>query len=281
MRIETHCEDRRYVADAIGKALNEQVHYDGVPTCSYSVGPVTVARDGSVSCDDTAAWKKLLPLFDNEGWQYAPLNLKPEVEDTLLAVMLSTITPEPLIRMLKTLYVRQNLINAMLRRDAVVIEDEVITLLDDRKPDTMDAISELLESEIDLGMMKGITICEGRLYVAIPAGTRELLDPEPMRKVLTVMAGTAFNAHYVKCVKLEPEISELKYFCHSWLMQLGFGGPKHKELRAALLGHLPGFAAFRNEEQMKDHKERFIQRRREERQAREAEVNEADREEAR
>ena len=281
MRIETHCEDRRCVADAIGRALNAQVHYDGVPSCGYSIGPVTVARDGSESCDDTAAWRKLLPLFESEGWQYAPVNLKPEVEDTLLVIMLSTITPEPLIRMLKVLYVRQDLINAMLRRDAIAIEDEVITLLDDQKPDTMDAISELLESEIDLGMVKGITISEGKLYVAIPAGARGLLEPKHLRMVLSAMAITAFNAHYVKCVKLEPEISELKYFCHSWLMQLGFGGPKYKELRAALLGHLPGFAAFKTAEQMKDHKERFIQRRREERQAREAEGNEADREEAR
>lgn len=53
----------------------------------------------------------------------------------------------------------------------------------------------------------------------------------------------------------------MKYFCRSWLIQLGFGGPEHKEDRRVLLGHLHGFAAFRTADKMDAHKAKLAAKR--------------------
>ena len=66
---------------------------------------------------------------------------------------------------------------------------------------------------------------------------------------------------------LAPGESEMKYFCRNWLMQLGMGGPEHKENRAILLNHLTGYAAFRTADKMDAHKARVSQRRKEAREA--------------
>ena len=51
--------------------------------------------------------------------------------------------------------------------------------------------------------------------------------------------------------------SEMKYFCRSWLMQLGMGGADFKATRAALLNHLQGYAAFRTADRMAAHRSRY------------------------
>ena len=56
--------------------------------------------------------------------------------------------------------------------------------------------------------------------------------------------------------------NEMKYFCRSWLMQLGMGTADLKETRAALLDHLDGYAAFRTAEAMEKHKQKVAERRR-------------------
>jgi len=76
------------------------------------------------------------------------------------------------------------------------------------------------------------------------------------------MADKAKNARRVSATLIEPADEELKYFCHSFLLQLGFGGAEHKDLRTALLGHLTGYAAFRTTEKMKKHSEKCTAQRR-------------------
>lgn len=280
MRIETHCEDRRHIADAIGRSLNAQVHYDGVPSCSYSVGPVTIARDGSISCEDMDTWRALQPLFESRGWlegtreTRADESADPE-PGNLLTIPLSDTTPDAITKLMKTLYARQNLINSMAKRNIVTIDEEMMELLNDMKPDTVGKISELVDTETEIGMAKGIAVDSGTFSIASPFESGEEARKRFLSQVLKAVADKALASHYVKCVKLEPEPTEMKYFCHSWLMQLGFGGAEHRDLRNALLSHLQGFAAFRTREQMEDHKERFIKRRREERQTREAGADEA------
>ena len=56
---------------------------------------------------------------------------------------------------------------------------------------------------------------------------------------------------------MDPLDSEMKYFCRSWLMQLGMGGADFKATRAALLNHLHGYAAFRTADRMAAHRSRY------------------------
>ena len=67
------------------------------------------------------------------------------------------------------------------------------------------------------------------------------------------------KAHHVSSKRVEPLDSEMKYFCRSWLMQLGMGGADSKATRAALLNHLHGYAAFRTADKMDAHRARYAE----------------------
>ena len=64
---------------------------------------------------------------------------------------------------------------------------------------------------------------------------------------------------------IEPEDSEMKYFCRGFLLQLGLGGAEYKELRSVLLDHLHGFAAFRTTAKMDAHRQKYAEIRRQQR----------------
>ena len=89
------------------------------------------------------------------------------------------------------------------------------------------------------------------------------------------MADKAMKAHHVSSKRIEPTDDEMKYFCRSWLMQLGMGGAEFKSTRAALLNHLHGFAAFRTADKMNAHKAKYSEFRRELREERNREQNDA------
>ena len=50
MRVETHCQNRKLLAQAISEWVHDPVHYDGAPAMTYSIGPFKVQGDASVTC---------------------------------------------------------------------------------------------------------------------------------------------------------------------------------------------------------------------------------------
>ena len=72
-------------------------------------------------------------------------------------------TPQGLINILRTLYARQSLIAAMTRCDFLRMDEEVIELLDDPRPESIEQISELLRQEAEIGMVTGIAVEEDKL----------------------------------------------------------------------------------------------------------------------
>lgn len=153
MRIETHTPDRKVLANAIAEWIHEPVHYNGVPRCTYSIGPVTVERDGAISTESADAWATLMPFFENNGWleqaqnqmcdHLESLTAEPEAEPnskaeaaepvtaTCVSIPMGDATPENIVNLLRTLYARQKLINAMTQSDRLFIDEEVVTLLHD------------------------------------------------------------------------------------------------------------------------------------------------------
>ncbi len=110
-------------------------------------------------------------------------------------------------------------------------------------------------------MVRGILIGEDKISIAF---ADDLTDP--VRQLVYAdlyfsIARRAFEAHHVSSSLLEPEDTEMKYFCNSWLMQLGYGGADKKDSRHILMDHLHGFAAFRNADMMNAHKQKLSERR--------------------
>lgn len=255
----------------ISELIHEPVHYNGVPTCSYSVGSVTVERTAAITCEDSEAWQRLLPFFREKGWIQEPVDEPDDVEETetMETVTMNTEmqTPEatgvniPLndftaigvANLLRLLYTRQDLINAMTRSDRLCIDEEVMNLLEDKQEATMEDILAMLQSETDIGMVKGMAISEGRLTVDFVFDSERPTDWTHYAKLMAALVEKADHAHHVSKKRITPEDIEMKYFCNTFLNQLGFGGAEHKELRSVLMAHLHGFAAFRSADKIWKH----------------------------
>ena len=297
MRIETHTEDRKTLAKAIAEWIHEPVCYNRAPTYSYSIGPVTVDRGGAILCDDAEAWTTLMPFFEGLGWREtaeqelqahlgtatepehneAQENTTEENGNHCTNIPLHNCTVANVENLIRTLHAHQKMINAMMQTEALFIDDEVVDLLNDADPQSIGQISELVRSESAIGMIRGVEITEDEHFLMMgPTNGPQSTQWWHCATLAIAVADHAFKAHHVNSKLIDPEENAMKYFCNSWLNQLGLGGSENKDLRKALLGHLHGFAAFRSADKMEAHKARFIARRRAARQNAEVENNEAD-----
>ena len=290
MTIETRMEDRKAMAKALAAELGTEARYMGMPTCAYQVGPYTVNKDGSIDGDDfepirsflireglieesaeTAPETEADPVIEAlaEGLSHVPsIDSIPENrggKDTVTGMSVSIPTdgyaPQALINLLRTFFSRQKLLNAMMKGGAIRVDQELVDRLAEEKPDTAERIQEILRNEIDAGMCEGVHLEDGKLTVDFPFDESDPTAWTAYSKVIIAMADRAKAQRNASAAPLSPEDSEMKYFCRSWLIQLGFGGPEHKEDRRVLLGHLHGFAAFRTADKMDAHKAKLAAKR--------------------
>jgi hypothetical protein len=68
MIMQTHAEDRRTMVQQISEHLQLDAHYQGPPSFSYAIGPITVARDGSITCEDEETLEALKPFLMEKGY---------------------------------------------------------------------------------------------------------------------------------------------------------------------------------------------------------------------
>ena len=289
MTIETRTEDRKAMAKALAAELRTEARYMGMPTCAYRVGPYTVNKDGSIDGEDfepirdfliregliTEEEEAALESRDSVIEELADrLSQVPSIdsihenldgEDTVTGMSVSIpadgYAPQALINLLRTFYSRQKLLNAMMKGFSIRIEQELIDRLAEEKPDTAERIQEILRNEIDAGLCEGIHLEDGKLTVDFPFDESAPTAWTAYSKVIIAMTDRAKTQRNASAAPLSPEDSEMKYFCRSWLIQLGFGGPEHKEDRRVLLGHLHGFAAFRTADKMDAHKAKLAAKR--------------------
>ena len=299
MNIPTNTQNRKVLAQELSRLIGEPYTYLGVPSCAYQVGPYRINKDGSIDGDDFGAIHSF--LVEND-YIHETIGVEPEedppapvdseadhasahdeTQDTILpddpaptdfeftetyvSIPIRDYTPLALTCLLKTLYARQKLIAAMTQSDLIALDEELIDRLQDEKPDTIEKIQELLHQEIEAGFVKGITIEDGKITMAFPYDPSQPTRWQAYAEILMRLEKHSKVAHHASTKLLDPAPEEMKYFCRNWLVQLGLGGPEHKETRQILLGHLTGFAAFRSSDQMNAHKQRYAAMRREAREA--------------
>lgn len=179
---------------------------------------------------------------------------------TICAPIGEDMTPQMLSNFLRMLYARQDLLAAMTGSALLRLDEEVVTLLDETKPDAIEKIAELLKNETAIGMVSGIALKFDRQWTLSIAYQTESTDTPPWsvwQELMNRILSTAKTAKRVNAKRISPDESEMKYFCHTWLMRLRMGGADFKAHRKALLGCLSGYAAFRNGAKMEAHKEKY------------------------
>ncbi len=189
------------------------------------------------------------------------------ITHTCISISLNEFTPTGMCNLLKLLYARQKLIDLMTQSDCISVDEEVLTLLNDSRPDTLEKISELVISEARVNMIRGIGISDHHLTLEFPYDEAKPTQWTAYAALMTAMVDRAKASRHVNSAMLIPKPEETKYLCHSFLMQLGMRGSEHAETRHILLDHLQGYAAFKSNDRMEAHKARVSQRRREAREA--------------
>lgn len=275
MRLETGITVRKTLAQAIGEWIHEPAHYDGVPSCSYSIGPVKVLRDGSIETEDADAWAALTPFFQNHGWlPEAEQQLEEHVETTMesvadseapadeerkqidISVPVEDFTPAQLNNLLRMIYSKQVLLNRSFGVDLIHIPDILIAALEMQMPETPEDFTGYLDRLN--GDLYGFDFRGGKVTVSFPFDDANPTQWELYAALLDGIIKAARAATRTKAEKQQAENNE-KYFMHSWLIRLGFGGADFKALRALLLNRLTGYCAFPDNERAERHKAKYAE----------------------
>ena len=294
MRIQTNMADqRKLLAQAIGEWIHESVVYEGVPSCAYRVGTVRVERGGVITSEDSEAWETLRPFFQNHGWAEEPAeeatddseaqteqtaaieDEEPATElpddsealtDTNLpervefSVPANDITMDALKNLTFMLRSKQRLLNRSAGVEFLSIPDVLIQKLKEYRPTDLGAFGALLEEH----EVKGFAVIENKLAMIFPY---DALRPDRWTVYANLFARAVKAAKRATRVSPEETIPESeKYAMRSWLLRLGYGDADLKAERKALLKNLTGFTAFRNDDEMRKHKEKYAAIRAEKRQ---------------
>ena len=269
MILNTHPNDRKEMVRSISELTGLEATYLYMPTCAYLIGPVTVNRDGSISCDDAAMVETIRPMLIEHGWldseqetEKAPADSEApaSVREMKLTMPIEGWTVSQMTNLLRMVYSKQQLINRMLNSEMLYIGEAIITTISENPPGTPEDFEAKVQTAIETGQLKGLDISAEKVSLSVP-----FVEDDPTRwtaysDLLRGMLRTAETATRISIKRLDDSENE-KYHANSWLMRMGFGGADYKETRRILMGHLTGFAAFKNAADMEAHRERQAQRR--------------------
>ena len=283
MTLQTNPMDRREMVQAIAERLGSPAVYLRTPTYAYRIGNLTVERDGSIASDDEALLETLRPMLMERGWltesaaaadseaeapaaKTEPAEQDSEITQMELSFPVEDCTVPQLKNLLHTLYSNQHVLRRMTQSDALYIDRQLVERLDEAQ--TLDDWEARLADGRATETLKGCRIQDGKFTFEATFDDR---DPTLWQVYGTLLGAMLRHAKAAKRVflKADADPENEKYRANSLLTRLGFGGPEHKELRRVLMGHLSGYAAFRNEAGMRAHREKYAQLRREQQAAKE------------
>lgn len=272
MRIETGLTtQRKLLAQAIGEWLHVEPHYDGVPRCTYSIGPVRVEKDAAIVTDDLEAWTTLQPFFQNHGWAAEEPQTEqpaPEADSEATDIDAMEISePAPgltvgsLLNMVHMLYSKQYMFNRMTETGSLFISKNLIDSLKEHMPEDMPSFQQRLADFKARGELDGFSYADGNVTLRYPFHAEQPMRWTTYGLLTDKIIKAAQSATRITAQVQEPENE--KYFARSWLLRLGMGGADFKEERRILLGGLNGHAAFPNDAAAQKHKEKYAALRRE------------------
>ena len=280
MTLQTNPAERREVVRAISERLGSPAVYLRMPTCAYRIGGLTVERDGSIASDDGALLDGLRPMLMERGWltdaadsevEAPATETEPDGPDSEptgmeLSFPVEDWTVPQLNNLIRVLYGNQHILRRMMRSDALYIERQLVERL--KEAQTPADFEARLAEGLAAGTMKGCRLREGKLTFETDPDDLDLVRQQAYGALLGAILRQAKDAKRV-FLKADADSENEKYRANSLLTRLGFSGPEHKELRRMLMGHLSGYAAFKNETGMRAHREKYARLRRERQAAKE------------
>lgn len=211
---------RKELADVISQITGEGVKYLFLPTKAYQIGSVLVEKDGTVECEDTALFQRVVQELAVKGF-------RPENKVAILEeVVTQEETPEP--------------------ED---VDTLTISFPDDFTEEDFEKLQNLVASKA--GLFKkalgtdDLTIIRSEGKINFPwFHEADGAKVQAYSRLVKALCQFAKNAKRVTAK--EHEVPNEKYAFRCFLLRLGFIGKEYKDCRKILLEKLSGSAAFRN-----------------------------------
>ena len=304
MILNTHPENRKEMVRAISELTGTDAVYMFTPTYAFTIGSITVNRDGTIDCEDETMIETIKPMLTERGWlepeheseseaepehetesepeveleheaepeHEAPADLEeiPEADEGLTVARMDITMPvegwtvSKLTNLLRLLYAKQDLINRMLDYNLLYIEESFVTAISEHPPETVPDFEARVQKAIEGECIHGLNIADEKVTISTPFVADEPARQTAYSKLLRGILKAAEAASRVS-IKRQDDSENEKYHANSWLMRMGFGGADFKDTRRILMKHLNGFAAFKSKADMELHKARQAQRRQESR----------------
>lgn len=165
MKFITTAPDRRTLVKAIAAHTGMEPSYIGPPTFNYTVGTITIDREGYIDVPDEQA-ADLKAFLIAKGWMEP--EPEPEQPRIQIGVPAKDLTVANVTNLIYMLYSKQYLLGKAIGTACVRIEDTVITRLQEYTPENLEAYAELLRDFKALGDLEGVELEEGQLRMDFP-----------------------------------------------------------------------------------------------------------------
>ena len=248
MVIQTTAPDRKTLVKALAEHLGEEAVYKGPRSFAYTIGQVTVDREGLIILPEEMDAAGIRAFLVSKDW------LEPETDCMTISVPVDGLTVKTMHNLILMLYSKQYLLRKAIKGDTIQITDAVIERLNDSLPETPADFRALVDDFIEQGQITGVDFAQDCVSLSFPLTDRE--DMVHAFTLLTVnIIAAAKAATRVLPERQEPENE--KYYMRNWLVRLGFGRKESKGLRSLLLKHLKGHSAFRTNEEAEKHRDKY------------------------
>ena len=278
IHLNTHPDDRKDMVKAISERTCLDAVYMGPPSFAYQIGAVTVNRDGTIDYEQDHSMDGVIPLLIERGWldpgEYdlgaeegpQPISEPPaDVTAVAIRLPLEGWTVQEAKNLLRLVCSKQYLIRRMTGNDDLYLSSAFTNAISAKAyHESIADIQVDLKTGMGRGEVVGVSFADDAFMMAFPYDEQ---DPTRWEAIGELMRGMMRMAKAATRVSLDTRVTEEneKYYARSWLVRMGYGGPEHKELRATLLDHLKGYAAFKSEADMQAHKDKYAALRRERR----------------
>lgn len=239
MRIETKTDNRRKLVQDIAEFTGEELHYVGPPSFSYTVGNLTIDRDGVITRETEEGEDLLTHFLQEKGYLEAP------VDEVKIEIPADTGDEKFLQNLLAMIHARAYLLNRITRYETFVVSDSLLEKLEQLpEENAYETFQTLLTADSE--GLKGLTVEDGKVTFAFHLSP----DSAKNKAYAELAAKMIKKAKEAKRINATPVVEENeKYYLRIWLVQLGMAGAGNKESRKALLAGLKGHTAFRTKEE--------------------------------
>jgi len=247
MRIQTTAPDRKTLVKALAAHLGEEAVYSGPPSFAYTVGPLTLDREGEVILPDDLDPAGIQCFLESKGWV--------EPADRLtISVPVDGLTVGTMQNLLLMLYSKQYLLAKAIKAETIQISDSAMERLQQPLPEIPADFKALVDDFKAQGQLTGVDFTDDRISLSFPLSDREdVVQAFTFLTVGIIAAAKAVTRIQPKHQQPENE----KYYMRGWLIQIGFGGKESKAARDVLLKHLKGHSAFQSDAEAQKHRDKY------------------------